>query len=161
MNVTNAIEEIEASLYGRKITTTDAQTLIDNLPSEMRLEGLLLLLQNFLLSEVSFSLSEEDDESGLGAELKWLNPDQILDEALLAYPGKAVLKLGYLPIGSCLLGSGDPYFLFLRDADPEDPALVRVPHDFARENENYPEDKIETVSSSLSRFFRLAAIDKP
>ena len=68
-------------------------------------------LQNYPLSGVCFWLDQDDDESGLGADLKWFTADQIIEEALSAYPGKVVLNLGYLPVAACLSGSDDPYFL--------------------------------------------------
>lgn len=90
-------------------------------------------------------------------DLKWLDPDQTVDEAQNVYPGKLVIGLCYLPIGSCLAGSGDPYFLNL-DANSEDPALVRIPHDFIADDA-YPEEEIELVCHSLSIFFEQSEIE--
>ena len=115
------------------------------------------LLKEFPLSGVIFSLNEELDQSELGVDLKWLSPEQTLDEAQNVYPGKSVIGLGYLPIGSCLAGSGDPYFLKLSDYS-EDPALVRIPHDLVSDD-GYPENEIELVCNSLSSFFEQAEIE--
>lgn len=59
---------------------------------------------------VCFSLDEDDDESELGADLKWFGPSEMIEEALSVYPGETVIGLGYLPVAACLAGSGDPYF---------------------------------------------------
>jgi hypothetical protein len=72
-------------------------------------------------------MSKTDTLCGHGLELRWMSVDGILDEALNAYPGIAVVGMGYVPIGDCMLGSGDPYFLRLDGT--EDPPLVRILHD--------------------------------
>jgi len=159
MSVSAALSAIATSLNGSKVSPSDFQSLIDSLPPTLVPDWLAMIMQDHPLSGVSFSLSEDDDESGLGAELMWYSPAQMMEEALQYYPGMAVAKLGYLPVATCLIGSGDPYFLRLKGDGADDPALVRVPHDFVGEDDSYPEDKIEIVSDSLSRFFRLAVID--
>jgi len=159
MSVESSLRQIEGLLYGKKISSVEASNLVEKLPDGLPLAGFLTFSQNFPLIGVSFSLAEEEDESGLGADLIWLSPEKILDEALNYYPGIAVITTGYLPVGSCLLGSGDPYFLQLIGTDAEDPALVRVPHEFARENESYPIEGIEVVTRSLSDFFRRAKVE--
>jgi hypothetical protein len=161
MSLAASLELIKHDLYGHKLSETEVQNLQTCLPTNLQLNSLLAALSCFRLCGVSFLLREEDDESEMGAELKWLNPSQIVEEAFSAYPGKSVLTLGYLPIASCLLGSGDPYFLNLGNHSPSDPALVRVPHDFASEVSGYPEEKIEIVSSRLSYFFQRATIERP
>lgn len=88
----------------------------------------------------SFRVDATDDESGLGAEVRILDPSQIVDEALHAYPGKAALTLDYLPLGMCLEGSGDPYFVHLPTGQ-----IVRIPHDAVRG------DKIATGSAEVVR----------
>ncbi len=55
-------------------------------------------------------MDEDDDESELGADLKWFGPSEMIEEALSVYPGETVIGLGYLPVAACLAGSGDPYF---------------------------------------------------
>lgn len=90
--------------------------------------------------------------------MQWLTPEQIADEALNAYPGISVLRSGFIPIGSCMLGS-DPYFVKLGGVDPTNPPPVRIPHDYASEDESYPEEYIEVVSMSLEAFFVHATIE--
>lgn len=68
------------------------------------------------------------DPSGLGVEMKWMNPEQMLNEATNLYPGIVAIERGYFPIGPCLEGSGDPYFFQASDG-----AVVRIPHDAASE----------------------------
>lgn len=153
------LQKIESSLYGSKMTKLEADELARNIPPELLPAWLMEALENYPLLGVCFSLDEDDDESGLGVDLKWFTVDQIIEEALYAYPGKVVLDLGYLPIAACLAGSGDPYFLKMKGGVPDDPALVRILHDLVSENDNYPENEIEIVCSNLSRFFNVSAID--
>lgn len=159
MSVLTELKKIESSLNGSKITKHEADELVEKLSSELVPAWLASLLQKYPLSGVCFSLDEENDESGLGADLKWYSAEQMIEEALLAYPGKVVLNLGYLPVAACLAGSGDPYFLKMKGGNLEDPALVRISHDLVTEDEKYPEGEIEIVCKSLSRFFNQSVID--
>lgn len=159
MTVLAELQKIESSLNGSKITKSEADELAKNLPSELLPAWLMEALESYSLSGVCFSLDEDDDKSGLGADLKWFTVDQMIEEALSAYPGKVVLNLGYLPVAACLAGSGDPYFLKMKGNNLDDPALVRVPHDLVAEDDSYPESEIEVVCDTLSRFFNLSEID--
>ena len=87
--------------------------------------------QDFLerngLYGMSFEIPDSADVSGLGAELQLLTPAQAREEAEDCYPGLAVAADGYVPVGMCLLGSGDPYFI--RDGDGAGGPLYRIYHD--------------------------------
>jgi len=159
MTVLTELQRIESSLNGSKITKFEADSLAKNMPPELLPAWLIEALQNYPLFGVCFSLDESNDESGLGADLKWFSADQMIEEALSVYPGKVVLNLGYLPVAACLAGSGDPYFLKMKGSNLDDPALVRIPHDLVAKNDSYPEEKIEVVCNSLSQFFNLSEID--
>ena len=158
MSLVSELEKKGMSLTGSKATESDAKQLVERLPSDSVPSWLPPLLQRFQLAGVCFTLDEDDDESELGADLKWFSVSQMVEEALLVYPGKSVLSLGYLPIAACLAGSGDPYFLKILN-DNEDPPLVRIPHDLASDDEAYPESEIEVVCKSLSQFFNKVEID--
>jgi hypothetical protein len=141
-------------LEGAVATEDEIRLLRLRLDSRLMPEWLLTLLRNNRVAGVDFSLDTIDDESGLGVELLWLTPKQIVSEAMECQPGISVTRLGYVPIGACAEGSGDPYFLNLREPTV-DPPVVRVPHDLAG-NEQYPFDRIELVSRSLSNFLSKA-----
>ena len=70
------------------------------------------------------------------------------EEARELYPGIEAVKNGYLPIGTCMVGSGDPYFL--KVADGKNPPVVRIPHD-------NPEE-VDSISPSLEAFLQSARI---
>ena len=153
------LHKIESLLNGSKITKSELDSLAKNLPIEMIPPWLIEALQSYPLAGVCFSLDENYDESGLGADLKWMSVNQMIEEALFAYPGKVVLNLGYIPVASCLVGSGDPYFLKMKGSNSDDPSLVRIPHDAVAEDGSYCESEIEVVCNSLSSFFNLSEID--
>lgn len=69
-----------------------------------------------------FDLSELD-----GGDLKVLDENEIVSEANEYYPGIAVKKDGYIPVASCLLGSGNPYFININDGI--NGCLYRIYHD--------------------------------
>ena len=79
------------------------------------------------LHGASFEIPEAADASGLGASVQLLTEAQAREEAQEAYPGLAVRADGYVPVGMCLSGSGDPYFIRLPDG-PRGP-LYRIYHD--------------------------------
>ncbi len=90
-----------------------------------------------------FEIPETNDLSELGADIKILNEKDIIDEATNFYPGLAVSKDGYLPVGSCLAGNGDPYFINTNDG-PAGP-LYRIYHDSVDEDGYDKDDAVEIV----------------
>jgi hypothetical protein len=145
------LQRIAGVLDGASATDDDIQLLRSRLPATLTPDWLMSILREYRLAGICFGLSEEHDRSGLGADVTWLTPGQIVSESCDAEPGISVLPCGFLPIGACATGSGDPYFLDLRQAS-SDPPVVRVPHDYAGRGP-YPLNKVEVVSSSLSQFF--------
>ena len=115
--------------------------------------GLLEVLSNIPVLGVSFSVPPEADASGLGVEMRWMGPDEMLSEAVDAYPGIVAVRAGYVPVGDCLEGSGDPYFY--RGSDG---AIVRVPHDAATDDV-LDTTRIELVTASVSAFLDVAEIE--
>ncbi|MDZ4406127.1 hypothetical protein [Prosthecobacter sp.] len=77
-------------------------------------------------------IPESADLSGVGACIEWLDDEGSRSEREDLYPGIAVAKLGYIPVGGCSIGTGDPYFI--READGEGGALYRIYHDEVRED---------------------------
>ena len=72
-------------------------------------------------------IPEENDLSGLGAELELFGEELSRKEAEEFYPGIAVASEGFIPVAQCLIGSGDPYFINSRDGFSG--PLYRVYHD--------------------------------
>jgi hypothetical protein len=148
------MKEIAQNLDGTTATEEDVRLLRSRFQESLVPDWLVALLRENRLAGVCFSLSENDDKSKLGAAVIWLTPTQIVSEATECQPGTSVVPLGFIPFGGCAEGSGDPYFLDMREAT-NDPPVVRVPHDFAGRGP-YPLDRIELVTESLSKFLSKA-----
>jgi hypothetical protein len=151
MTPSQVLAGIAHQLRGAAATDNDLRILTSRLPANFLPDWFASLLAEYKLGGVDFSLSKNDDCSGFGAEMIWLTAEQMVSEAIEVEPGISVVTSGFLPVGGCALGSGDPYFLDLREGS-DDPPVVRVPHDFAG-GATYPLDRIELVARSLSEFF--------
>jgi len=147
-----AFEENSARFTGRLAAAGEVQAL-QRLPRVP--DWLPAVFLKYPLIGTHFSLSQEGDLSGLGVELRWMTPAHVVEEATEFEPGMSIPTEAFIPIGSCAEGSGDPYFLDLRNGS-DDPAVVRIPHDHAGQGD-YPLDKVERVSDSLSDFLRRSA----
>jgi hypothetical protein len=154
MSLTDTLEQIRGNLNGRLLSDDEERELRAKLGTSFP-DWLGSLMKSYPLIGVQFTLSEEEDLSGLGGDLKWLAPDAIVEEATELEPGKTLGK-GFLPVAECMFGSGDPYFLDLRSVEMDDPAFVRAPHEAAAGG-TYDLENLEVVSSSLSEFFSKAS----
>lgn len=89
-----------------------------------------------------FEISEDDDLSELGADLRIMNIEQCISEATECYPGIAAVKESYVPVAMCNIGSGDYYYI--KSTEGENGALYRIYHD-AVKDEHIEHDGIEKV----------------
>lgn len=151
MTVKDALAQLADRLDGRVATDVEIELLQTSLPSRLVPEWLLEAIREHKLIGSYFCLDEQSDPSGLGVDMKWLTPEQMLSEAIEYEPGMSIWPLGFMPIGECEKGSGDPYFLDLREVDSTDPAVFRVYHDMARTGA-YPSEGVAMVSPRLSKF---------
>lgn len=92
------------------------------------------------------SVSDDVDLSGVGIELRFLTEEQSADEATNLWPGIGVAKDGYVPVGACLTGSGDYYYINSKDG-PGGP-LYRIYHDAVDERGYQPDEAIALVLKS-------------
>ena len=101
---------------------------------------------------VDFEIDEKSDLSELGGDLRIMTSEQCIDEGLNCYPGILAAKSGYVPVGMCLEGSGDYYYI-----NREDGALgplYRIYHD-AIENEEIRRDGIQKVLDNYESLLSL------
>jgi len=94
-----------------------------------------------------FEISEGEDLSELGADLRIMTVEQCISEATKCYPGIAALKESYVPVAMCLAGSGDYYYI--RTTEGENGSLYRIYHD-AVNDEHMKSDGIEKVLKSYA-----------
>jgi hypothetical protein len=154
LEVEEVLQDRTAELRGRMITPAEATEIKERLGSDLAPATLIDWMLSYPLAGSEFYLTEIADVSKLGVDMQWLTPDQIISETTEAYPGIAAGPAGYLPVGSCLTGSGDYYYLRVRSA--EDPPVVRIPHDAVDQNDGLDVDRVEIVSPRLSSFLRMA-----
>ena len=95
------------------------------------------------LEGASADVPAERDLSGLGITLAFLTAAQSLDEARDCWPGIGVAPDGYVPVGACLGGSGDWYYI--DENDGEAGPLYRIYHDAVDEDGYDPDDAIAVV----------------
>jgi len=107
------------------------------------------------LAKLRVSIPETDDVSGVGAEIYWFDDEASREERDDFYPGLVVKKDGFVPVGGCELGSGDPYFICEKDG--EGGPLYRIYHD-AVGHEDY--DRASSVAVVLPDYRLLARYKK-
>jgi len=156
MNLDAVLARRKAEMTGKPVTAAESEVLRNKISAQLIPTWLLDALMVYPIVGTRFRFSEEQDHSGLGVDMRWLTPAQTISEAIEAYPGIPASVCGYLPIGMCLQGSGDPYFLKMISGD--DPPVVRIPHQAVRENKLL-EDQVELVTEHLSTFLDQAKID--
>lgn len=115
-------------LRGRTASLDECRLLMESLKCDA--SHLCALMS--LCPLIGTTYSRNDDANG-SFDLQWMNAAAIIDEATGAFPGIAALNEGYIPVGSCMLGTGDPYFI--RSAEHNDPALYMIRHDLSVEEE--------------------------
>lgn len=151
----NMIEKLD----GRLVSEDEAKILTKRLDQDPLPDWFVNLIQRYKVTGVMFRLSKLNDKSNLGVDMKWKEPFKIIDELFEHYPGIGVIGMGYLPIGSCMGGSGDPYFVKMSE-NSSDSKLVRIIHDLLQDDDTYLEEEFEVVSDNLEDFFNLAEIEK-
>lgn len=92
-----------------------------------------------------FEIDENSDLSELGADFRIMTFEQCLSEATECYPGIAAVKKGFVPVGMCLEGSGDYYYINCNDG--ESGSLYRIYHD-SIEGDQLSENGIDKVLES-------------
>lgn len=148
----NRIDEFN----GRTITIEESEILKETL-NIMIPQWFINILLDFPLTGCYFKLSEALDISGIGVDMQWMTPTQTISESTEVYPGIAAVLVGYLPIGICMNGSGDYYFIQITNINLP---LFRIPHTAVNKNGQLIEEYIELVCSSLSNFFEIVEIAK-
>ncbi len=99
-----------------------------------------------------FEIEEADDLSELGADIKIMANEQSISEATTCYPGITVVKEGYIPVGMCLTGSGDYYYINKNEGN--NGSLYRIYHDSVNEN-SINKDAIDKVLENYEKLLSL------
>jgi hypothetical protein len=86
-----------------------------------------MFLEQHRLIGRQFFVPVQSDLSGVGAVIEILDEQGIRTEQTEAYPGIGVSKAGYVTVGDCSSGTGDPYFINAHDG--EGGPLYRIYHE--------------------------------
>jgi hypothetical protein len=146
MSLLDVLIEINPYLNGRVIYSSEVNDLARNFPL-FQLSWLTDILLVVPITGCEFHL-----ENPL-VNMRWMTPQEMISEATEFYPGIAAIKAGYFPVGDCLFGSGDPYFIQVSTIDSK---LFRIPHDSVDSNGFVIEYCIDIISQTLSDFFKQA-----
>ncbi|MDH4471805.1 MAG: hypothetical protein QE487_04310 [Fluviicola sp.] len=133
---------------GEQVNEDQASMLKEHLNHLEVVNDWCFLITNNKLVGIHLSLDERNDESGFGVELQIMTPSQTIEESLELYPGISAVKEGFLPIGMCMSGSGDPYFI---KKEKDEIKLYRILHDSITENDELDTSSVELISD-FSRF---------
>lgn len=101
-----------------------------------------------------FSIPVEADLSGVGAEIEILDEEGIRSEQTELYPGIGVSKAGFVPVGSCSTGTGDPYFINTNDG--EGGPLYRIYHNEVVDEDYDPARAIAIVLKDYRELLKYA-----
>lgn len=100
-------------------------------------------VENHHLTGKSACLDEVVDLSTIGADMRFLIEARSIDEMTNFWPGIGVSKDGYVPVASCLIGSGDYYYINTNDG--RNGPLYRVYHDAVGPDGYKTEDAVAKV----------------
>lgn len=137
---------------GRTLTAIEADDLrsqVAGVPEE-----LVSFMVEYPVVDAYLSIPEDKDASEMGVDMQWLSAKRILREVVDAYPGIVAVSAGYIPIGACTAGSGDPYFYRVSDG-----AVVRILHEPGEDPDRLSESNVEFVAPSLTCFVELACTE--
>jgi len=144
MDILQRLNAIEEELSGWALEKADRDIIRKVLDETIYPDELLEIQSKYDLVEQEFSIPGDENPSEIGVELEWMSPQEVISEALEAFPGKPALKKGYLPLGTCLAGSGDPYFV--QHTADQNWRLVRIPHTaVSADYEEIIEDRVEFI----------------
>ena len=97
-------------------------------------------------------LIDTRDIDGEEISVQFNSFELIQDAGLEAYPGLAILELGYLGIAEDPTGSGDPYFISLKEGN--NPPVYQIYHDVSDVGEEIIKEGKELISHKLSDLFK-------
>ena len=100
---------------------------------------------------------EPDDLTGVGVGIEILSEDNAREEAEGALPGMAGARDGFVPVGGCSFGTGDPYFINVNDG-PGGP-LYRISHEDVGENGCGVQTAVGKVLDSYEALLRYVTPD--
>jgi len=151
----SALIKVPFRATSRQVSVDEVQALVAAF-GQLMPDWYLELLKTFPIVGSDFVLLRLMGGRQVHLSLEWMSPEVMIREAREAIPGRIVIKYGYIPVASCLNGSGDPYYI--RPSDGDDPPLVEIFHDAVSESTGMHDSSKWMVSTSLSEFFTVATL---
>ena len=161
MSVRIAAEELVARAAavgkkGRVLTDDEARSLMEDISVYPQWLAELLKTVPLCGLEIGWQASEPEPKYSGVEWIVWSDASNVISETVECYPGLAILPAGYINIASECIPSGNPYFICIHDC--ENPPIYQIYHEFGDEAEVLLKDGRNTVSVSLSEFFRSAVV---
>lgn len=150
MSLLEVMDDRAAIVAGRKATSAEIQLLQEQFPFPLP-DWFLESMAKYPLIGMELNLSARQDLSGLGAQMRWMSPRTMIREARELLPGRSLSTLGFVPVGECRMGWGDPYFIVLGGTD--DPPLVRVYHRFFGDGGGTTDNCMDLVCENVTSLF--------
>lgn len=139
------VSRLPPSKCGRRASPAELSQLHDAMPHIP--EWYLTLLGRWPLSGSQLQLNMTYDKH---VAIEWASPSDITQEAFDAIPGIFIRDLGYVPVGLCPEGSGNPFFTRFENDDPE---LIQVYHDAVSPDGAFGLNSTRRIAASLTSFF--------
>jgi hypothetical protein len=139
-----------------RVTTLDEASAIREFFGELVPEWYLEVLMAHPLAGTSFMITSDVAGGPLDFRIEWLDAKKMIAEARDLYPGISAMRDRYVPVGGCLTGSGDPYFVRFTEGD--DPQVMQMFHDMADVDGGMIGRYGWVVADSLSDFFERARV---
>lgn len=139
--------EHEIKFPGAKERQEDYDTLAEELKSLLP-DWFQELLLNYPLTGLVIDINGNTEDE---LSIEFAGFENVQDEFYDLYPGCAIGRLGYLCIGEDPTGSGDPYFINIKDGD--NPPVYQVYHDAGDVGEEIIEHGCVKIANKLSDLF--------
>jgi len=138
------LTENSSTFNGVKAESDEIEILKKSIPNLEVLDCWVELIMKFKLIGIEIELDDLTDQSGIGGELQIMTLTETVEESTKFYPGIIAINKGYIPIGKCLEGSGDPYFLNFASGVM---SVFRIPHDCLNSKDEFNTVVVEYINS--------------
>ncbi len=133
-------------LKGKRSSQESCQRLKKEFPG-FPISWLVAAMSEFPLAGCNFFLDPID------LDMEWMTVEKMVEESKKFYPGISSTQHNYFPVGTCLYGSGNPYFINLNDSNK---AVVQIPHDAIDSKMQLKRGEVEAIFPTLSALFKHA-----
>ena len=110
------------------------------------------LVAHRIAAGIEVSIPASGDRSGIGIELEFLDEAASRVEMREAYPGLGVAADGFVAVGNCSGGTGDPYFINVNDG--EGGPLYRIYHEAVSEDGYERSEAVAVVLADYRKLVR-------